>query len=155
MVGINYLIGGDNDPQAVVGSKTNLNWLREKFGLPIDYEIYHANATKLSLKEHKIDYLVTEPFLGKQTPNLKKIDNLYLGLEKLYLGAFKNWRQFLKPDAKIVIIFPAWPEKPSLNFQNLIDKLNQIGYTTLSEPLVYARENAQVVRTIWQFKYKG
>jgi len=46
----------------------------------------------------------TQPFLGKQTPNLKKIDNLYLGLEKLYLGAFKNWRQFLKPDAKIVII---------------------------------------------------
>jgi len=154
MVNLPYLIGSDNDLEAVKGTRANLNWLKKEFNLKFDFEVHQADATKLQLTT-KVDYLVSEPFLGKQTPNLKKIDNLYLGLEKLYLGAFKNWHQLLKPEAKVVIILPAWPQKPKLNFEKLIDKLKKIGYTTSSEPLTYARENATVVRKIWQFNYKG
>ncbi len=153
-VGVKNLMAADNDQQAVKGSRLNLNWLREKFHLPIEYEVYHQDATQLQLTK-KIDYLVTEPFLGRQTPNPKKIENIALGLEKLYWGSFRHWTNLLQPDARVVIIFPYWPMQPKANFKKLIDKLAKIGYTTSSEPLSYAREGAQVVRRIWQFEFRS
>jgi len=154
VIGVRELLAADNNLKAVKGSRSNLNWLREKFQLAIEYEVYHQDATKLKLAK-KIDYLVTEPFLGKQTPNAKKVGSIATGLERLYLGSFKAWTHLLRQNAKVVIIFPAWPSQPQINFKKLIDKLAKIGYTTTSEPLSYARKGAWVVRTIWQFRYKG
>ncbi len=154
MIGINYLIGADIDKKATQGARENLRWLKEVFDLKFDYEVHHQDATKLNLTT-KVNYLVSEPFLGKQTPDIKKIRHVYLGLEKLYWGAFKNFTHLLAPGAKVVVVFPAWPSRPELDFSALIDKLSQIGYTNTLEPLSYGRKKAQVERKIWQFSYKG
>ncbi len=154
MINVKYLIGSDNDKKATVGTRENLSWLKTTYDLPINYEVHFQDATKLTLTT-KVDYLVSEPFLGKQTPDKKRLPNIYLGLEKLYLGAFKNFTQLLNPGAKVVIIFPFWPEKPELDFKKLIDKLKQMGYTTISNPLSYSRKDAQVIRYIHQFEFKG
>lgn len=158
MLGCNA-IGSDQDPDATLGTKQNLEWLQQDYQLTNKTLVLQFDATKLSLpQEQRVDFLVTEPFLGKPNPNVAKLSFVYKGLERLYLGAFKHWTKILKNDARVVIIFPIVQalyngRKKTFSLGHLIDKLETLGYTTVSEPVLYHRPNAVVQRQIYQFKY--
>lgn len=157
MLGVNVL-GSDLDQDAVTGSNQNLSWLKEVYQLEGKTEVFRHDATQAFDKNlaEKIDLIVTEPFLGQPTPQEKKLPNIFTGLYKLYLGAFKQWAKILKPGTPIVIIFPLVETKnKTFNLNNLIDKLEELGYTTVSEPLIYSRPQAIVKRQINFLRYKG
>lgn len=149
------VVGSDSDPDSVTGSQKNLAWLQHTYELQAAEEwvlgdVAHAQPRK------PIDLIVTEPFLGKQTPRTEQLPSIFKGLEKMYLGAFKHWQSVLKPGAVVVMILPrVVTPKQTYRCQTLIDKLPDLRYTTLSGPTLYYRPQAVVEREVWTFKFLG
>lgn len=153
------LVGSDTDPESVEGTRQNLEWWNEHLTSATPFKVYQADATQLQLPE-KVDFIVTEPFLGKPKPPAEKIPNIFKGLEKLYLGAFKHWRNLLVEDATIVIVFPRALAatagiKRDETLDKLIDKLALLGYTSILKPVIYHRPQAVIGREIHIFKYNS
>lgn len=157
--GVN-VIGNDLDLEAAQGSRENLDWYKTGTGITLDSMVYQQDATKLLLPNNKkVEYIVTEPFLGKPKPQPHQLPNIFKGLEKQYLGSFKHWRTLLAPGAKVVCVFPAVLAShtegyPEVTLKALIDKLATIGYTMTSEVVVYHRPQAVISRQIYQFVFK-
>lgn len=159
-MGVGAAYGSDSDQEAVSGAQTNLDWFAHTIAPSLTepksaLTVFKSDATHVDQPPftlNSITAVVTEPFLGKQTPDPRQIPNIYKGLTKLYLGAFKAWRRWLKPGATVVHITPRW-HNPSQHFASFIDNLQTIGYTTTSDPILYARPHAQVQRDIWILKY--
>jgi len=158
VVGMGHLVGSDVDQKAALGTQSNLEWLKLQYGVQFESLVFPADATHLDerLKSSSITHLVTEPFLGKQTPKADQIPNIVRGLSKLYLGAFKRWTHILAAGAKVVIIFPEFAQanrSSDSDFSSLIKKLASIGFQPVAEPVIYSRPEAIVKRQIWQFKF--
>lgn len=127
------VIGGDQSDDAVHKAESNLEWLISiyRYIEKIDWKLINGDATHISekLDAESIDTIVTEPFMGAlfsreaesgfarekgdsvlyqrgKKVTLKNIHNTLRGLEKLYLGAFKNWRSILRPHGVVVMAFP-------------------------------------------------
>lgn len=152
--------GSDLDKNAVQGTKTNMEWLAQRYMLPLNFHIFMTDASQVT-PEHThepIDLIVTEPFLGKPTPLPTQLPNIFKGLEKMYLGVFKQWTKILQKHAKVVMIFPyveaGNPQHPQVfSLEGMIDKLRALGYTPDSEPVMYARPQAIIQRQIWVFTF--
>ncbi|MCB9812792.1 MAG: hypothetical protein H6772_00150 [Pseudomonadales bacterium] len=153
------VIGSDIDPLSVAGTKRNLEWLSSEFKIEAESQVIMFDAAKIPQQKYPIQYLVTEPFLGKPKPNSSKLPYIFKGLLKMYLGAFKHWTKLLADGATIVIVFPTVSVKNKnekiieYNLDKLIDKLTALGYTTLSKPVLYHRPNAVVQRQIYRFRF--
>jgi len=151
------VIGSDLDVDSATGTRENLEWLKSEYKIDFDSQIFQKDATRLQLN-NKVTHLVTEPFLGKPTPKAEQLPNIFKGLGKLYLGAFKQWTTFLAKEATLVVIFPEAQlpgSKTRFTLEGLIDKLSGLGYTNKSESLIYHRPNAIIERVIHQFTFEG
>jgi tRNA G10 N-methylase Trm11 len=148
--------GGDIVKETVAGAQKNMNWyaaLHEHITqTPV---IALADATTAQIpKSEQLLTIVTEPFLGRTPKNWRDIPNTMKGLEKLYLGCFKNWSRTLPDGASIVFIFPRFAtprgEYPTIG---LIDRLSSFGYTLEEGPYQYARPSAVVKRDIVRLSF--
>ena len=151
------VVGSDIDQNAIAGSTANMQWLAETYDLAADYTIFQADVTHVTPDQldQKPNLIVTEPFLGKQKPVPHQLPNIFRGMEKLYLGAFRQWRHILEDNSIIVIIFPVSQDgKVTYSLESIIDKLATLGYTPTSEPSMYHRPLAVIQRQIWTFKFK-
>lgn len=150
------VIGSDIEQEAVTGTEKNLNWLAKNNPGKNEWQVFKQDATQVKATDLKwpVNLIVTEPFLGKPRPKMTQLPNIFKGLYKLYLGSFKNWTKILVSGAILVVILPK-AETPTQVFdlKNLIDKLPQLGYTTLLAPLSYARKDAIIKRQILVLKY--
>ncbi|MBP7842414.1 hypothetical protein KA017_00220 [Candidatus Woesebacteria bacterium] len=153
------VVASDLDADSVAGTRRNLEWLKEYYPFTHEYTVFISDVSKIPPQKEKIQYIVTEPFLGKPKPNPAKLPFIFKGLEKLYLGAFKHWTTLLDDGASIAIVFPMVSITNSngkeivYNLDSLIDKLATFGYTTLSKPMLYSRPQAIVQRQIYRFKF--
>lgn len=150
-------IASDLDKEAVDGTQANLDWFSDQRQAPGKFHVFQADATHLDPKMFPVapKYVVSEPFLGKQTPSADFLPNMFKGLEKLYLGFFKDLTKVLPSEATIVFVTPAATDRAKqYNLSAFIDKLQQFGYTTDLGPLEYQRPNAVVRRHIWRLKFK-
>lgn len=150
------VVGSDLDTAAVAGAQANLAWLQEYYQTKPSFTVVPGDATRPGLLQSvQPQLLVTEPFLGKPNPKPIELANIFKGLYKLYLGAFKNWTNSLAPGAVICIVLPVVEVgKQRFSLENLVDKLPALGYTTLSEPILYRRPQAVVQRHIHWFRLK-
>ncbi len=150
-------VGSDLNEQAVAGCLENLYWLEKVYQQEFKYKVFHSEVTQADQFDWQVkpNLIVTEPFLGKQTPKKHELSNIFKGLYRLYLGAFKTWSQILADQAVVVIIFPFvnFSQKNRYDWQKLIDKLAKYGYTLEVAPVAYFRQGAQVKREIFVFKY--
>jgi len=157
-----HVIGSDIDPQSVVGTRQNVQWLfdnLEDVTIRSQASIFQADVANAYLAQSTlkipVDCIVTEPFLGRPQPFPNQVPNIIKGLTKMYLGAFKNWTRWLKNDGIVVIVFPlihAGNEVFSL--EPLIDKLTPLGYTAVLQPIVYSRPQAITQRQLFVFRFK-
>ena len=149
-------IGVDLDKKSVRGVESNLEWFSKTYQQSHNQRVYLGDATHIP--EHiaqVVTAIVTEPFLGKPKPKPEQVPDIFRGLAKLYLGAFKNWRSFLPNGAPVTIIFPhTLVGEKEYTMDALIDKLLPLGYTTVSGPLKYSRPDAIVSRSIYTFILK-
>jgi len=148
-------IGSDSDDAAVSGSRDNMAWAAETLGSQSTPQILLADVSH-AVPTQPVTAIVTEPFLGKPNPKPQQIENIFRGLEKLYIGAFRHWRSFLPDGSPVTIIFPRSSAAKTLHsMSHLIDKLEELGYTTQSEPIIYARSGAVIEREIYTFIYRN
>jgi len=148
--------GSDIDQNAVFGSRDNLEWFKLEYNKQIESKVFYMDASHLDPESFakKVDLLVTEPFLGKQTPRDNELANVFKGLEKMYLGSFKSFTKVLNEGAVVAIVFPkVTTDKRTYSLDSLIDKLTTKGYNLLVDPVLYAREGARVARQICLFSF--
>jgi tRNA G10 N-methylase Trm11 len=166
------VIGSDISENVTKKTVANLNWLVTNFHeiKQEDLKIIDSDAAHISekLPALSVDAIVTEPYLGApfeirndtlfakdKKVSREQLENMIKGLEKMYLGALKDWQKILKPTAKIVMIMP------EIIFQNhvytvkkIVDSCENLGYTLLQGPYNYARPQAVVKRKIYVFSKK-
>jgi len=149
-------IGIDLDKNSVAGTVDNLRWLSETYQQPHNQQVYPGDATHIPESiSRNVTAIVTEPFLGKPKPKPEQVPDIFRGLGKLYLGAFKSWKKFLPNGAPITIVFPHTQVGETVyNMDRLIDKLLALGYTITSGPIKYSRPDAIVSRSIYTFILK-
>ncbi|NCN06432.1 MAG: hypothetical protein GW946_01135, partial [Candidatus Pacebacteria bacterium] len=149
-------IGIDIDKNAVAGTTDNLRWFSETYQQPHHQQVYPGDATHVPESiVQAVTAIVTEPFLGRPKPKAEQVPDIFRGLYKLYLGAFKNWKKILPDGAPVTIVFPSTlVAGKEYTMSALIDKLLPLGYTTVSGPLRYSRPDAIITRSIYTFVLK-
>ena len=144
--------GSDSDVKAVLGSGENLEWLCEVEKISVSSQLLTREVTQVSATDlgGQIPLIVTEPFLGRQTPGESQLPNVFRGLEKMYWGALRAWSKLLTDQAKVVIVLPRVANKRGkvYNLESVLDKSQALGYTRQSYGLYYARPGAVVQREV-------
>lgn len=153
-------IGSDIAEKVLEKTHDNLDWIKKEYGIDADYTLYHSDATHISdrLTPGSVDAVVTEPFLGTTRLGEKTVDrstyqNIIRGLDKLYIGCFRDWQKILKPRGKIFIALPCirTVSGNEISVKKVIDSCEKLGYTNADGPLEYARPNAIVGRRFYLF----
>jgi len=147
-----HVIGSDSDVGQLEGCRKNLLW-----GKVNNFKLLPSDATHIgSHLKQKINYIVTEPFLGRPNLNPQNMVNITKGLKKLYLGALKNWQLALAPNATVVMIFPQFNiNNQSYITSSIIDDPSLSGYNCIKQGLLYHRPQARIIREIVILKYNG
>jgi tRNA G10 N-methylase Trm11 len=169
ILGYKKLLGTDKSAKAIEDSQKNLSWLKKQYQYSFEAKIIKAEAENLSkyLSPQLIDCLVSEPFMGSATEIMKKNNfNYFYDLSQelagLYFYSFQEFYKILKPQAKIIFVFPIF------NIQNTqigtldIKRIEKIGFKNICLPInfqsakngqiVYQRPQQKVSRqiTIWE-----
>ncbi len=175
LVGYQNLIGSDINPETLAGAKENLEWLKKNYKLQMtNYKLIEVDAQEISKKLplQSVDAIVTEPFLGppllgSEPP--EKIQQIIEELSKLYLNAFLEFKKILKPNGKIVILFPLFQVRSRNFFLPILDKIKKIGFIsedffpkefrkypflkiTPRNSIIYSRPDQIVWRELFIFK---
>lgn len=138
--GYENLIGSDINTETLAGAKQNLEWLQQNYDLQIaNYNLLESDVRQLSTKipPHSIDAIVTEPYLGpplKGNESPEKIQQISKELSGLYLDAFHEFKKIIKPDGRIVMLFPVFHTADKDYFLPIIDEIKKIGFT-VADPL--------------------
>ncbi len=152
-----HAIGSDLRIEAVGQTQKNCAWLASEVPLTGTFETIVADATHISSDHVKrpVDAIVAEGFLGAQTPRPGAVPNQMKGLEKLYRGAFKQWRTILADHARVCIALPRITSGKTIHsLSSLVDSLSEYGYTTISGSYIYDRPGAIVSREIFVLEYR-
>jgi len=159
LLGARNVIGSDSSEKAVKNTIKNLEWVRERFNLTKKnkFEISLKDVTKLSqsIKNGSIDVIITEPYLGPQ----KKVGNIKRAkqeLESLYTKAINEFRKILKPEGRVVMIWPVLRDcreseiNPKISGFKIIRQIPKEIRTGLTKrkTIVYGRKGQRVWREI-------
>jgi tRNA (guanine10-N2)-dimethyltransferase len=166
LIGFKNLIGSDISEKAISDSKNNLAWIAEKNPnlksqiSNLKLSITSATEVSRNIKQNSVDAIVTEPYLGPQRGNPDPV-RTKMELEKLYSAALREFKKILKPDGRIVMIFPVRAEgtRPDFHFMNpnldgwqvinpLPQNLQEKLHTTRRGTIVYGRQGQKVYREI-------
>lgn len=144
LLGLN-LLGGDIDPNQLEGTKKNLNWAKVK-----NFKLLRLDATRVAkYLDCQVNYLVTEPFMGKPGLRPDKIKYLAKGLHKLYLGCLKNWFSVLVSGGTICLVLPIFNDgKKEYILSKVIDDKSLVGYNIKTRGLIYFRPRSNLKREI-------
>lgn len=157
------VVGTDLDAPSVTKAQENLAWLCQEYSIPSSRigKMSQSDATHVSdvLEERSVDVIVTEPYMGPtaiggrdQDFSAKKLKNIMTGLEKLYIGALKDWRKILKPDGVVLMALPRYDINGRTYFvKRVIDSCEKFDYTNSQGPIEYSRPQADVRREFYLF----
>ncbi|MDA2921811.1 methyltransferase domain-containing protein [Patescibacteria group bacterium AH-259-L07] len=174
LMGYENVIGVDVDEHAVSRTQKNLEWLTKNEELRIKNEELSVKIQKCDVKNldkkippQSVDTIITEPYLGPlKIRNLKAEIKI---LSDLYINAFKSFKKVLKPDGRVVIIFPVFSvsfpssshlplsslgrsprdgrTKNKLHFLLILDTLKKIGWQTQIPLPQYLLDNPVIKTT--------
>ncbi len=158
LLGVPTVWGSDVADRAVTQSQQNLAWLAERFPQTkkVNTEVKRADVRTLSSAWPKasVDAIVTEPYLGpprhgnESRPALRKV----IGeLSDLYLAAFAQFAQVLKPGGRVVIVLPEFVFGHETMPLPIADDVARLGFRLTSGPHEYSRPDQHVRRqiTVW------
>lgn len=140
LMGFQNLIGSDISIKAIEDTKENIEWIRKNYGLRImNYKLYNKNAIEISkfIERNSVDKIITEPYLGPQRGNFDVIKTKkecrkasLSGLEALYSKSLAEFKKILKPNGRVVMVWPLFRVKNkkiryiSLNVRHPFQDLN-------------------------------
>lgn len=155
-------IGSDIDQKSIEKAKKNMSWLLSTYKLVSSVRMFAADATHIDehVDKDSIDTIVTEPLLGPSRlgegdiHDVREIQNIVKGLEKLYIGCFRCWIHILKNNGTVVIAFPSFTiNKTVYSVKKVVDTCEKLGYTKVLGPITYGRPQAVVQRNFYLFRY--
>lgn len=152
MLGAGKVIGTDLSAKAVEDAQENIEWLVKENRLDINYSVEQVDATELEkrIAQGSIDLIVTEPFLGDPVKKaLKEIQakERLTQLQGLYRYAIMQMNHALKPDGRVVMVFP-FIDGQRMNVKELIEDKFEIELGGLD----YKRPKQYIGREIYVFK---
>lgn len=163
MMGVEKIIGSDISAKALADTKINLEWLKKNGQVyKGNWQLIESSALEISKKvaPASVDAIVTEPYLGPQRGN-HDLNQIGVELENLYSEALAEFKKILKPDGRVVIVFPAFAfgRRPDLRFispdlngwqivETLPETLKNSLRTTARGTLIYGRPEQKVWREI-------
>lgn len=160
--GVKKLLASDISPKAVADTKENIEWLKRQItDLDFDLVLNEASATTVSrsVPVGSVDAIVTEPYLGPQR-GLNNIREVVKELEQLYRASLDEFYKVLKPDGRIVMLWPVfWNKKEPVKLNTSIatdyriiaplpDFLSAKLRLTERRTLLYGRPDQRVWREI-------
>ena len=159
MIGIKNLVASDIDSRAVLNTGNNLRWVFDLVGTKPKLKLQEASAAnlKLFLPPESVDYIVTEPFLGKNRTgheSRKEAQEIVDRLTAMYRESFTALKPLLKKGGKLVVALPVHyvDEQP---FELPIDKIFlEKGYKLIKNTqnrLIYRHTGQYVGREILIF----
>ncbi len=89
------VIGSDIDPEMLDSCRKNF----EHLGLRDGCELHELDVGQIG-KFGEVDAIITDPPYGKSATTMKE------GIGALYRRSFKTFAKFLRPEGKLVIVFP-------------------------------------------------
>jgi tRNA G10 N-methylase Trm11 len=159
-MGYENIIGSDISAKAINNSKNNINWLKRRFDITTKAPtLNQISATELlkKIKPLSISAIISEPFLGQQRG---KVDfkKQTKELEILYSKALQEFKKILKPNGTIVILFPVFLNKysinPNISGYKIINAIpaefqkNKLIKITKRNTIIYGRSGQKVFREI-------
>lgn len=147
--------GTDKSEKMVDYTKTNLEWLKEKYNLEFNYDINQADATEATWPS--VDSVVCETYLGQPLsglPSSEKLSQIIQTCDLIVKKFLTNLQPQLKPGAKCTIAIPAWNVKNSFKRLKVVDQLDDLGYNRISfkhvssSDLIYHRSDQIVAREL-------
>jgi tRNA G10 N-methylase Trm11 len=163
IMGNKNLIGTDISEKAVKDTQKNTEWIRKKFQLSIvNFQLFNKSVTELSktITRQSIDRIITEPYLGPQRGRINFI-KVKKELEELYTEALKEFGEILKPNGRIVMIWPMFFATrnselitPDLNGFRIVNPIpkeildNKNFKLTNRKTIIYGREGQRIWREI-------
>lgn len=111
ILGAGKILGSDYSNNAVQSSLANIDWLKERRELSSEFVVEQVDVRDLSnwVPVKSVDLIVTEPFLGDPVRgklSISRIKKRQAELSELYNAALEQFDKVLKPDGRIVMIFP-------------------------------------------------
>jgi len=137
LLGYKNIIGSDINPRAITDTKDNLHWLFEHFPEikrnSSHIKIFSADVRQIAkyLASNSIDAVITEPYLGPplfKKPDIFFIKKIFSTLSPLFLEAFSQFREILKPQGTVTLIFPAFEINGEIKFMETIEKIESLGF---------------------------
>jgi len=163
LMGYKNIIGTDISQKAISDTKKNIDWIIGNWKLEIvNLQLHQLDAQNLTqkLKPNSINAIITEPYLGPQRGGFD-INKIVKELEQLYSKSLMEFKKILKPNGKIVMIWPSFSVKPRSIFLNpnisgykIINPIpenlqkNIFLKLTTRNTMVYGREDQRVWREI-------
>ncbi len=168
LMGYKNIIGADISKKAVNDTQKNIEWIIKNYELRItNCELFNRSVLELSkfIKPNSINAIVTEPYLGppRGKVDLKKIKR---ELENLYSKSLVEFKKILKPNGRIVMVWPVFLTThssqltaqnfimPRLNGFKIINPIpeslrkNKIIKLTNRNTIIYGREGQKIWREI-------
>ena len=166
LMGYHNLIGSDISAKAINDTKKNIAWIKNKFQISLSaqagnfkFQLHHKDVAGLSrfISSKSIDAIITEPYLGPARGKFN-INQTIKELEQLYSQSLTEFRKILKPNRRIVMIWPVFNKanRLSLNLNgfkiiNPLPKLlqkNRFIKLTNRNTIIYGRPGQKVWREI-------
>ncbi|MDD4332590.1 MAG: DNA methyltransferase [Patescibacteria group bacterium] len=160
LIGFQNLIGSDISAKAIEDTRKNIGWIQNAYNLPpVSCKLINEQSSQISkkIKPASVDAIVTEPYLGPQRGKIN-FEKIVRELENLYSQTLKEFYKILKPNGRVVMIWPVLQNKcflnPKLNnfkIKNSISnelKNNKFIKLTPRNTIVYGREGQKVWREI-------
>ncbi|MDO8668286.1 MAG: DNA methyltransferase [bacterium] len=163
LMGYSNIIGADLSDRAITDTRTNIEWIKKNYELPItNLNLNNIDATQISkqIKPDSVDAIITEPYLGPQRGRFD-VSKTINELERLYSRSLSEFNKILKPGGKIVMVWPVFCGQfkniflnPDLNDLKIINPIpenlqtNIFIKTTVRQTIIYGRELQKVWREI-------
>ncbi|MFZ5390809.1 MAG: TRM11 family SAM-dependent methyltransferase [Patescibacteria group bacterium] len=170
--GLGYinLWGSDIDKRGIDRTSANLSWLKKE--LPSNSFIWNLQAidvrqlTKFTAQQ-TFAAIVTEPYLGpplRDQESAADLESIQKELGQFYGQVLKILYTVLKPDGRLVMVWPAWRlSQEQYLFLNLVDKIKETGFRVVNllptkapstwltgrGSFLYQRPDQKVAREIW------
>jgi len=198
LLGYKNIIGTDIDEGAIDNARQNLEWLIERSKIKNqstqinlsarpstknlcsgkipktqikNIKTFRCDARELSreIPKNSIDAIITEPYLGPSKVTISNLSLIIDRLSGLYLDTLREFKKVLKPDGRIVIVFPVFKIRNQKYFLPILQEIKKIGWRiqpilpeelkkypfiqiTPRQSIIYSRPDQIVLREILIFR---
>ena len=151
-----HVMGTDIEPRLVEYSKTNIQWLIDKYP-QIEGQVVIEKADATNHQWPRFSALASEVFLGRPLASLPaedKLREIISDANTITKKFLKNLSPQLRAGQRLALAVPAWRTKNGFKHLPVIDHLTDMGYNRVdfvhikSNDLLYFREDQIVAREL-------